>query len=91
MKKKADKKQGKAFTKNEGKKENMVAKTPSQSLFSMRHVGLKQNQKLHGSGTIQTSYKTWKIPLLPLHRRDSGNYHLSEKKKPEGKAYRLQF
>lgn len=34
MMKKADKNQGKAITKNEGKKENMVAKPLNQSLFS---------------------------------------------------------
>lgn len=67
----------------------MVAKPPNQTLFSKTHAGLKQNQELHGSGTIQTSYKTWKIPLLPLHRGGSGNYHLSEKKKPEGKSLQI--
>lgn len=58
IKKKGDKKQGKAFTKNEGKNENMVTKTLTQTLFSKRHAGLKQNQRLHGSRRIQTSYKT---------------------------------
>lgn len=41
MKKKADKIQGKAFTKNEGKKENMVVKSLNQSLFSKRRASLK--------------------------------------------------
>ena len=34
MEKKTDKEQGEAFTKREGKKENMVAKNLHQSLFS---------------------------------------------------------
>lgn len=82
VEKKIDEEQGEAFTKSEGK-ENTEAKNLHQS--PKKHIGLKQNQKLHGSGTIQTSFKTWKILLLPLHGRGSGNCHLSEKKKPEVK------
>lgn len=64
-------------------------KTSIKVCFPRKHTGLKQNQKLHGSGTIQTSFKTWKIPLLPLHGRGSDNCHLSEKKKPKGKNLQI--
>lgn len=60
-------------------------KNPAKVYFPKKYRGLKQNQKLHGSGTIEASFKTWKIPLLPLHERGSGNHRLSEKKKPKGK------